>query len=79
MLGDPREYRRHALRCAELAVFARTPQLKATFLGLSKNWEQFAVELEDPCGRLEQTKVRSKTRQSLAETKRLVNLLLLQK
>jgi hypothetical protein len=33
MPGDPKECRRHAARCAELAVAARTPQLKAAFLG----------------------------------------------
>jgi hypothetical protein len=45
--GDPKECRRHAARCAEMAVAARTPQLKATFLGLSKNWETLAIQLEN--------------------------------
>jgi hypothetical protein len=38
MPGDPKECRKHAARCAEMAVAARTLQLKATFLELSKNW-----------------------------------------
>jgi hypothetical protein len=42
MPGDPRECRRHALRCAELAVSAAPQQLKAALLELSKNWEQLA-------------------------------------
>jgi len=46
MTRSPKEYRRHAARCAALAMAARTPQLKATFLGLSKNWEKFAIDLE---------------------------------
>jgi len=46
MSGDPKECRAHALRCAELAANAKTSQLRATFLGLSKQWETFAVELE---------------------------------
>jgi hypothetical protein len=56
MTGDPRERRKHAARCAELAVSARTPQLKITFLRLSKKWERFAIELEDAFGRLEEAK-----------------------
>jgi hypothetical protein len=40
MPGNPNECRKHAARCAEMAVAARTPQLKATFLELSKNWEK---------------------------------------
>jgi hypothetical protein len=47
MPSDPKECRRNAARCAELAVAARTPQLKATFLALSKNWEKLAIQLED--------------------------------
>jgi hypothetical protein len=39
MPGNPMECRRHALRCAELAMAARTPQLKTMFLELSKNWK----------------------------------------
>jgi hypothetical protein len=46
MPGDPKECRRHAACCAELAVAASTPQLKTTFLGLSKNWEKLAIQLE---------------------------------
>jgi hypothetical protein len=37
MPGDPKECRKHAARCAEMAVAAYTPQLRATFLELSKH------------------------------------------
>ena len=47
MPGDPRECRRHALRCAELVVSAGPQQLKAALLELPKNWEQLAIELEN--------------------------------
>jgi hypothetical protein len=46
MPGDPKECRRHAARCAELAVEAKTEPLKAHFLTLSKTWEGLAKELE---------------------------------
>jgi hypothetical protein len=47
MTGDLKECRGRAVRCAELAVAARTPQLKAMFLELSKNWEKLAIQSED--------------------------------
>jgi hypothetical protein len=53
MPGDPKECRRHAARCAELAVNASTPQLKGTFLELSENWEKLAIQLEDAFARLD--------------------------
>ena len=46
MPADAKECRLHATHCAELAVKAPTPQLRATFLGLSKQWERLAVDLE---------------------------------
>jgi hypothetical protein len=73
MPGDPKECRRHAAHCAELAVAARPPQLKAAFLGLSKNWETLAIQLEDTFGILDGLElVGSNVRQSLNETKRLL-------
>jgi hypothetical protein len=48
MPGDPKECRLHALRCAELATTAKTPQLRATFLDLSKGWVRLAESLEKP-------------------------------
>jgi hypothetical protein len=76
MTRTPKEYRRHAARCAELAMAARTPQLKATFLGLSKNWEKFAIDLEDAFGRgTEAAVARSGVPQFLADLKELSNLL----
>ena len=47
MTGSPKEYRRHAARCAELAVSAGPQQLKAALLELSRNWEHLAIELEN--------------------------------
>jgi hypothetical protein len=52
MPGDPKECRRHAARCAEMAVAARSPQLKITFLELSKNWEKLAIQLENAFAQL---------------------------
>jgi hypothetical protein len=46
MPGDPEECRAHALRCAELAASAKTPQLKKTLSDLSRSWAQLAVQLE---------------------------------
>jgi len=50
MPGDPRECRRHALRCAKLAVSAGPQRLKAALPELSKNWEQLAIELANALG-----------------------------
>jgi hypothetical protein len=46
MPGDPRECRERAVRCAEFAGYARSAQLKATFLEMSKNWEKLAIQVE---------------------------------
>jgi hypothetical protein len=54
MPGDPKECRRNAARCAEWAVTAHTPQLKATFLDLSKNWEKLAIQLEDAFAQIDE-------------------------
>jgi len=48
MPGGPKECRRHAARCAELTVAARTPQSRTTFLGLPKNWEKLAINWKTP-------------------------------
>jgi len=45
--GDAKECRKHALRCAELAATAGTPQSRAMFFELSKNWEKLAVQQQD--------------------------------
>jgi hypothetical protein len=75
MRGDPKECRRNAARCAELAVAARTPQLRTTFLELSKNWEKLAIQLEDAFAKLTESQaIRSNVRESLNETKRLSSL-----
>jgi len=75
MPGDPKECREHAARCAELAVKAGTPQLRATFLGLSKNWEKIAIDLEDGFGKLAENEVIvARVRESLDDAKQLSNL-----
>ena len=75
MPGNPKECRRNAARCAELAVAARTPQLKARFLDLSQNWEKLAIQLEDAFAKLTESEATtSNVRESLDETKRLSNL-----
>jgi hypothetical protein len=60
MPGDPKECRLRAMRCAELAASARTSQLKATLLGLSKEWEKLAIDLEKTRALLEEDKVEFK-------------------
>jgi hypothetical protein len=75
MPGDPKECRRNAARCAELAVAARTLQAKMLFLELSKNWEQIAIQLEDAFAKLAESEaIKLNVRESLDETKRLSNL-----
>ena len=59
MPADPREYRRNAARCAELAVSARSEQLKAALLQLSKNWEHLAIDLENRVAMLDDEVVSS--------------------
>jgi hypothetical protein len=74
MPGNSKQYRMHAARCAELAVAARSPQLKATFLALSKCWEKLAIQLEDAFAkRTESEAIRSRVQDSLDEFKRLSN------
>jgi hypothetical protein len=46
MPANPKECRLHAMRCAELAATAKSQQLKATLLELSKNWVRLADSLE---------------------------------
>jgi hypothetical protein len=73
MPGDPKECRKHAARCAELAVAARTPQLKATFLGLSKHWEKLAIQLENAFAQLAESEaLGSKVQESLNESEKIV-------
>ena len=76
MPGNPKECRRNAAPCAELAVAARTPQLKARFLDLSQNWEKLAIQLEDAFAKLtEHEAIWSDVRESLNETRRLFSTL----
>ena len=44
---DPKECRKRALFCTELAAAARTARSKALFLELSQSWEKLAIQLED--------------------------------
>jgi hypothetical protein len=52
MPGDPKECRRRAARCAELAMAAHNPQFRVMFLDLPKNWEKLAIQLEDAFAKL---------------------------
>jgi hypothetical protein len=75
MPGDPKECRLHAARCAELAAATHTPQLRASFLDLSKNWEKLAIQLEDAYATLVECEtIGWEVRESLSENKRLSSL-----
>ena len=72
MLGDSKECRKHAARCSEMAGAARSVQLKATFLELSKNWEKLAIQLENVFAKLtEEEALRSNVQASIDEARRL--------
>jgi hypothetical protein len=64
MPGDPKECRRHAARCAELAVAAHTPQMKNTFLALSKCWEKLAIKPEEALAQLAESEAQGRTPES---------------
>jgi uncharacterized protein Yka (UPF0111/DUF47 family) len=70
MVGDPKECRKHAAHCAEMAVAARTPQLKAMFLELSKNWEKLANQLENAFALLDQSEQYTKEIKALSGSPR---------
>ena len=46
MPGDAEQCRRQAVRCAELAATARTPELKTLLLELAAKWQALAVDDE---------------------------------
>ena len=72
MPGDPKEYRMHAARCAELAMAAHIPQMRTIFLALSKNWEKLAIQLEDGFAKVAESEaIRSNVRHSTDEARRL--------
>ena len=72
MPGDPEESRMLALRCAEIASTATTPQLKAWFSDLSMQWKKLAIELEKDFAKFVKNDVtREGLRRSLGEGKRL--------
>jgi hypothetical protein len=71
--SDPKECRRNAALCAEFAVYARTAQLKATFLELSKNWENLAAQLENAVARPAETEaLGSNVQESVNESEKIV-------
>ena len=45
MPSNARECRKHAVRCAELAIKAHSPELAMTLTTLSKNWMKLAADL----------------------------------
>jgi len=74
MPGDPKECRKNAARCAEIAVIARTPELRAKFLQLSKIWETLAIELEHAFAQLAETEhIGANVRETHNEARRLSN------
>ena len=75
MPGNPKECRKHAARCAELAMTARTEQLKARFLALSKHWEALAIQLEDVLATpAEREDIQLIVQETLDDSKQLLNL-----
>jgi len=46
MPGDPRECRRHAMKCLQLAAAARNDSIKEHFLSLAATWQGLAKQLE---------------------------------
>jgi hypothetical protein len=72
MPGDPKECRKHAARCAEMAVAAYTPQLRTSFLQLSKHWEQLAIQLENAFAQLAESEdSRSRVQETVNESGQL--------
>src|SRR5215469_8337952 len=66
MPGNPKECRKHAARCAELAMAAHTPHLRAMFLELSKNWEKLAIQLEGAFAKLAESQdIRSRVQETI--------------
>jgi len=55
--GRSQRISQNAVRCAELAVSARSEQLKAALLQLSKNWEHLAIDLENRVAMLDEVEV----------------------
>ena len=70
MPSDPNECRGYALRCAALAMNARSPQLKTMFMELSGNWQTLAMQLETTFARLGESEGSTCVRESLDEAKR---------
>ena len=46
MPGDPNRCREHALRCAEIARQAASPEVRDHFTSLEGSWLRLAVEIE---------------------------------
>jgi len=44
--GNPKECRKHAARCRELADTAPNPEAREAFIELAVTWERLAAELE---------------------------------
>jgi hypothetical protein len=72
MPGNPKECRMHAARCAEMAAATQPPQLRATFLELSRNWEKLAIQLEDAFAHLAESQdVRSRVQETVNEARQV--------
>ena len=72
MPGDPEDCRKHATHCADLALKSRTPQLQVMFWDLAKDWERFAIQLDEVFDKNhEREAIRSNIQESLYEFMRL--------
>jgi hypothetical protein len=70
MPGDPRECRKQAACCAELAAAAQAEHLKAMLLELSQSWRMLALGLESVLGTLDEAQVvSSRVRQDHLKTR----------
>jgi hypothetical protein len=55
-----------------MAIAAHTPQLRGTFLELSKNWEKLAIQLENAFARVAESEdIGSRVRETVNEARQL--------
>jgi hypothetical protein len=62
MPGDPRECRKHALRCLQFAKAAISERAKDQFLNLADHWLVLAADLESMQSLIESLKADEATR-----------------
>ena len=57
MPGDPKECRRHAARCIEMADASENEVTKSTFVNLATMWVKLAEELERAKAMIDESKI----------------------